>query len=106
MQNSKKLIFSTLAVAMLISGIATEAGAKTSKYSSVISGTVISVSNGSFSLKTKKTTYTVKINPDTDLLSKTGKAIKITDIRSDDVVKATGKISGKTMSALKVKNKS
>ncbi|MDP1833965.1 MAG: hypothetical protein Q8L11_03460 [Candidatus Moranbacteria bacterium] len=103
MQNSKKIIFSTLAVAMLISGVASEANAKTSKYLSNISGIVVSVSNDSFSLKTKKTTYTVKVDSNTNLLSKTGKTIKITDIRSNDTVKAIGEIFGKTMSAAKVR---
>lgn len=106
MQNSKKLIFSTLAVAMLITGIASEADAKTSTHKSNISGIVISTSGDSFSLKTKKTTYTVKVGLNTNLLSKTGKSIKITDIQSEDVVNVAGKISGKTMIATKVKDQS
>jgi len=106
MKNSKQLIFSTLAMAMILTGIASEASAKTTIHKSHISGIVISVSDDSFSLKTKKTTYTVKIDSSTNLLSKTGKAIKLTDIQSNDVVKATGKISGKTMNATKVKDAS
>ena len=108
MKNSKKYLVTGLAILIATAGIAAGANAKTSvhKKTSHISGTVVSVSSDSFSLKTKKTTYTVDVNSDTSLLSKTGKTIKISDIKTNDSIKATGKISGKTMAATKVKDKS
>lgn len=105
MKKLQKVIATSLMAFIAILGLAFSADAKSTNHKKVISGQVTSISSSSFVLKTKKKNYTIDVSSSTKLRNKNGDTIKLSDIKDNDTVKATGTLSNSTLSASKVKDK-
>jgi len=105
---SKKVFLSSLAVLVIASGIATSgsANAKMLTKAAHITGVVQSISGTTLKISKKGKLYTVTASLATKVENKKDTKIKLNDIKTGDHVKATGTISGKTIAATLIKDRS
>jgi hypothetical protein len=105
---SKQVLLSSLAVLVIAGTVATGTGAsaKTSAKAMHITGVVQGVSGTTLKISKKGKVYTVSASLATKVENKKDARIKLNDIKAGDHVRATGTISGQTIAATIIKDRS
>ena len=105
---SRQALLSSLAMLVIAGTVATGSGASAKNLAKTahITGVVQSVSGTTIKISKKGKLYTVNASLETKVENKKDAKIKLNDIKAGDHVKATGTLSGQTIAATIIKDRS